>query len=173
MSVVAAFLIGLNLMATAYTIRRNDFRYAYSPAIAYLKGHAAAPDLVMGSAELGFELSFSDQLMDDVRLGFFSKKRPQWVVVEQRYDEWFHWAKRNEPETYRYIEDLLGSHCRQVFRQGTYTIYGCPMQLHDAGRRDHVRTIRDAPSRSMRTWQLQISNRCAILRRSSRSCLPA
>jgi hypothetical protein len=48
----------------------------YMPVVDYLQQHVPPGTLVMGSAELGFHLGFTPALIDDVRLGYFSSRRP-------------------------------------------------------------------------------------------------
>jgi hypothetical protein len=108
----------------AYVVRRNDFNRSYLPAITYLKDHVPPSAMVMGSAELGFQLGFSDRLVDDVKLGSVSGKQPDIVVLERRYEDWFGYAKQKEPDTYRHIQKLLGEDLHLVYEQAGYRIYG-------------------------------------------------
>jgi len=106
-----------------YVVRRNDLGKEYVPAIRYLREHAASQALIMGSAELGFQLGFSKGLVDDVKLGFVTGKHPDFVVVERRYREWFEYAKTKEPATYEHIRHLLDNNMRRVYHGGSYEIY--------------------------------------------------
>jgi 4-amino-4-deoxy-L-arabinose transferase-like glycosyltransferase len=95
-------LLAVQLGGVAYVVRRNTWRNAYRPVIAYLKQHAAHAR-VMGSAELGFELGFFENLTDDTRLGYDSGRHPDFIVVETRYAEWFQGYKQKDPQVYGFI----------------------------------------------------------------------
>ncbi len=77
----------------------------------------------MGSAELGFQLGFDSNLIDDIRLGFRTGKRPAYIVMEKRYAEWLDWAKTNDPPNYAYIETLLAKEYRLLYDHLGYRIY--------------------------------------------------
>ena len=113
----------LQVGGVAYVARRNDRAASFLPASAYLKSHAAPSAIIMGSPELAFELGFSDRLVDDVKLGFVSGKQPAYVVVERRYEEWFDYARQQEPATFRHIQALLNERLAVVYDQAGYKIY--------------------------------------------------
>jgi hypothetical protein len=90
----------------------------------YLKQHAKSQDVVMGSAELAFELGFDGNLVDDPRLGCRSGKRPSFIVIDQnRYAEWIPQYEQREPQTYGYIHDMMAREFHLVLDNAAYTIY--------------------------------------------------
>jgi 4-amino-4-deoxy-L-arabinose transferase-like glycosyltransferase len=124
--VFAAFGIWLVLQGAgvSYVMYRNSYGSAYLPAVRYLTEHAAPADTVMGSAELGFSLGFDRPLVDDVKLGFKTGKRPDFVVMEQRYREWLTaYARERDPETYAYIQRLLRQDMHMAYQHNGYEIY--------------------------------------------------
>lgn len=119
---VCAFL-AVQLGGVAYVIARDNYGKTYMPAVAFLKQNAPPGASIMGSAELGFELGFFDNLTDDVKLGYESGKTPDFIVVETRYEEWFENYKTHEPEIHQFITNRLAREYRPVYVNPPYTIY--------------------------------------------------
>jgi len=64
------------------------YRKEFIPLTAYLKSTLQPHDLVMGPAQLGFSLGFENpQLVDDVWFGYWSGRRPTFLVVDRGYYE--------------------------------------------------------------------------------------
>ena len=77
--------------------------------------------LIIGSAELAFQLGYADNLVDDPRLGFRSGGRPNFIVIDKnRYAEWIPQYEQREPETYRYIRGMLDGEFHQVLENDGY-----------------------------------------------------
>jgi hypothetical protein len=115
------------VMVQAATTGRRVSQRAYSKIYLattnYLKEHARGKDMIMGSAELGFELSHKS-LVDDPRLGFRSGKRPNFIVIDKnRYAEWIPQYEQREPETYRYIRAMIDRDFHQVLENPAYQVY--------------------------------------------------
>ena len=92
-----------------------------------LELHTKPGDLIVGSGELAFELGFEGRVLDDCRLGFLSGKRPDYIVMEGHYrDFWLPMLARDEPATYRYMLDQFYNKYEIVYDQSYdhYTVYG-------------------------------------------------
>jgi hypothetical protein len=125
---VLAAVLALVLVVQFATIGRRVSQRAYSTiylaTTEYLKQHAKSQDVVMGSAELAFELGFDGNLVDDPRLGYRSGKRPNFIVIDQnRYAEWIPQYEQREPQTYRYIHDMMAREFHQVLDNAGYKVY--------------------------------------------------
>ena len=123
-----AALLVLVLAVQFATIGRRVSQRAYSTIYLtttdYLKLHAKPQDIVMGSAELAFELGFDGSLVDDPRLGYRSGKRPDFIVIDQnRYAEWIPQYQQREPQTYSYIRDMMARDFHQVLNNTGYKVY--------------------------------------------------
>jgi hypothetical protein len=123
-ALTVAVILCITVGGTAFVVVRDDYHREFLPAADYLKAHAAPQDVIMASAELGFELGWDRPLVDDVRLGYSSGKRPQWIVFEQRYEEWTEVAAHAAPEVHGYIAKMLKDEFQPVFSENGYTIYG-------------------------------------------------
>jgi hypothetical protein len=118
---VAAFVV-LQLGATANTILHNRNQRDYLAAAKYLKEHAAPGDLILGPAEMGFEVGFERPISDDQRLGYYSRKQPKFMVVNEYYRSWFEKFRSARPAIYAHIDSMLESY-QPVFQEGGFEIY--------------------------------------------------
>lgn len=117
-SALILVLIGLNVGIVVVRAEHNDYKYRYMKAVDYLKRHVTSKSIVMGSAELAFQLGFDGRVIDDTRLGYGSGKRPDFIVLEAQYNQfWFPLFSVNEPRTYRYITSLLKQDYELVYDQ--------------------------------------------------------
>ena len=85
--------LAVQLGVVSFRIVHNDYRGRYLKAVEFLKHNAKPSDLIMGSGELGFELGFDGHVLDDARMGFLTGKKPEFIVLEGHYrDFWLqHW----------------------------------------------------------------------------------
>ena len=105
-------------------VSQRAYSTIYLATTDYLKQHARPPAIVMGSAELAFELGFDGNLVDDPRLGYRSGKRPSFIVIDQnRYAEWIPQYEQREPPTYRYIQEMMARDFHQVLDNAGYKVY--------------------------------------------------
>jgi hypothetical protein len=114
----AAMAVLGNVSVVGYRILHDDYRGRYVKVIQFLSSHARPNDLVMGSGELAFDLGFEGRVVDDCRLGFYTGKRPQFIVMEhQYYAMWIPTLSVYERQVSRYISKLLGDDYKIVYDQ--------------------------------------------------------
>ena len=77
----------------------------------------------MGGAELGFGLGFSDNLIGDGRFGFYTDKRPKFIVFDDAAQSSWEESKDFAPELYEYIPRLLSQEYTLVYENPAYKIY--------------------------------------------------
>jgi hypothetical protein len=119
-----AVIAGMQLATAASRIRQDEYHKNYLAATSFLLQHAAPSDRIFGSAELAFQLGWDGPLIDDYRLGCRTGKRASYVVLDQnRYVEWIGNLEKQEPETYRFIHNMLDREFVLVHRDGAYQIY--------------------------------------------------
>lgn len=122
-ALVAVFL-GIQVLTSIQRIIQNPYRNRYLPAIAYLRSHAGNNTLIMGSAALDFGLGFTGRVLDDPRLGYYSGKTPDLIVVGAvDYAEYFRSYESEEPQVYRHIIERLEKEYRVVYNQAGHIIY--------------------------------------------------
>jgi hypothetical protein len=121
---MAALLILLQVSWIAYGIRRDSYRHAYLPAVAYLNQHAGPNDLIFAVSELAFGLGFYGNLRDDSTLGYFTGKRAAFIVVEEPgYGEAFRGFAALNPALGRYVQKTLKDDYQKVYANSVYEIY--------------------------------------------------
>jgi 4-amino-4-deoxy-L-arabinose transferase-like glycosyltransferase len=124
---VVAGAIGLLFVAQAagvgWLIAQDPNQRDYLPVIDYLKSHKAPDGVVMGPSELGYGLGYDRHLVDDFRLGYYSGKRPQFIVVDGNYRGVFEMFKTDEPAVYAGLERELHNEYQPVYANADYVVY--------------------------------------------------
>src|SRR5215831_3809307 len=90
-AIAGVFLVlcSIQLMTTVSRIRQDAYHKRYLDAVSFLKHNTKPNELVVGSTELGWELGWKSNLVDDYRLGYLSGKKPDVIVLDKnRYQEW-------------------------------------------------------------------------------------
>jgi Dolichyl-phosphate-mannose-protein mannosyltransferase len=111
----------MDLLLLGRLIRKNDYRNTYVAAVGFLHQRQSSTP-IMGSSELSFGLSF-DRVIDDYRLGFYSAKKPKYIVVDPNYREMFSVYSSSEPKVYEHIQSTLRDKYRKIYDDGYYSIY--------------------------------------------------
>lgn len=117
-------LLAIQLGGILYRMKVNAYGKSYVPAVNFLKANSTADTRVMGSAVLGFEYGY-DRVIDDVRFGFNTGKRPDFLVVNDVYQEGVsHYRAGGEgAELQRHVNNLLGQEYELVYDKNFYQIY--------------------------------------------------
>ena len=116
------FFLALQVGGMFLRIRQNDYRRSYLPAVQFLEANAGSA-LIMGSTDLAFHLGFDANLVDDIRLGYYSGKRPDFIVVDEIYEDAFKGIWTQDLTVYQYMMDLVTTQYHPVYDQGHYKIY--------------------------------------------------
>ena len=129
--VVVVLLLGVftavQLAPLGFKIVHDDYRRHFLEATKFLKLHAKPGDLIIGSGELAFSLGFEGQVLDDCRMGFLSGKRPDYIVMDSHYrDFWLPMLLEPEPAAVNYMLDLMHNQYDVVYDQtyDGYQVYG-------------------------------------------------
>lgn len=127
-------LLAIQLGGILYRMKLNAYGTRYAPAVAFLKERANERKLVMGSAVLGFEFGY-ERVLDDVRFGFNTGKRPDFIVINDVYvDAINHYRAGGEgAELARHINNLLTQEYELVYDHKFYQIYA-PRKLAGSDR---------------------------------------
>ena len=72
---------------------------------------------------MAFAFGFDRNLEDDVRLGYFTGRIPEFFVKDAWYEEWLRAARTRYPQIDRHVHDTLAARYREVFHNPGYTIY--------------------------------------------------
>ena len=123
---VAAWVLALcaiQLGGTFYQVRQDGYHKIYLPALAFIQQHATADQLIIGPGTLGIGLRYPANFIDDFRLGFLSRKAPEWIVVNDWYREWFLALGDKEPDAYQFVRNRLDQNYKPVFTRADYVVY--------------------------------------------------
>jgi 4-amino-4-deoxy-L-arabinose transferase-like glycosyltransferase len=104
-------------------IRQDAYHRSFAPAADFLKQRANGGQMIMGSAELGFGLGSFDRLVDDSKLGFYSGKKPDFIVVEEVYRDNFKSIGLRHPDIYQFISSRLANDYTKIYDHEFYEIY--------------------------------------------------
>jgi len=97
----------------------------FHEAVQYLQAQGRDRPIV-ASIEFGYVLGFTPgAFYDDVSLGAWSRIRPGYVVLEDRYREWLPEPRGKVPEEVRAAARKLRTSCATTFDNTYYTIYRC------------------------------------------------
>jgi hypothetical protein len=121
---VAGMLV-FNAGVVISRIRLNEYRTTFEPVAHYVLEARHPGDLVRGDGGFAFHLGFDGALIDDFRLGYYSRRKARIIIMNGRYQEWLNIMKSDDREVYFYMRALLQSSCAPRFTRGQYTVYVC------------------------------------------------
>ncbi len=119
---MGAFLAA-QALSTVYALQHQPGRERYEKLAAYLRTHGAKPSQVIGPSSLAFYLGFDSGFVHDYRLGYYSGRRPEFIVTSNSYTLWQQQAATTEPEAHRYVKEILETKYRAVFRAGDSVVH--------------------------------------------------
>ncbi|HEX8130453.1 MAG TPA: glycosyltransferase family 39 protein [Pyrinomonadaceae bacterium] len=124
---LALAVCGLLVVQTGgilYRMKLDTYHKSYLAAVTFLKANSNSDTQVMGSAVLGFEFGY-DRVLDDVRFGFRTGKRPHYLVINDVYEDAInHYRAGGEGEELaRHMNDLLTREYELVYDENLYRIY--------------------------------------------------
>lgn len=112
----------LHLGGSLYIIYTNPYKNDYSAAIAKIRQVTPPGGHVVGTVELGFGLGF-DNFLDDLTLGYNNRKKPDVVVVNDRYRTWFESFKKDKPAIHEFVTGKLANEYKLTYRRGSFDVY--------------------------------------------------
>ena len=124
-----AVLVFVEVGGIAARIRLNDYRNVYMPAVEYVRAHARTGDKVFTTCSFGFGYGF-DNIIDDDSLGYYSGKRPAFIVMEEIVDYQQELMKTNAPAKYHHAREMLDSY-KLVYHNSEYRVYQRPDLVGD------------------------------------------
>jgi hypothetical protein len=120
----AGVFLTFQFSISAYRIAQNPYAKRYLPAIAFLKQTTSQDSLVMASSSFDFGLGFDGRILDDPRLGYYSRKTADFIVVgEVDYAQYFEDYKNDEPAVHEYIVRRLANDYRLMYDEVGNKIY--------------------------------------------------
>ncbi|HVX67749.1 MAG TPA: glycosyltransferase family 39 protein [Bryobacteraceae bacterium] len=123
LAVGVAGVLVLQIAGVVYLAMRQTYARTYAPAIAFLRSTVGPGHTIMGSASLGFGLRFPRTLVDDVRLGCLTGRKPDYIVVNEEYTQVFRDYSRREPQIYEFIVSRLTQEYEPIYNRAGYQVY--------------------------------------------------
>jgi 4-amino-4-deoxy-L-arabinose transferase-like glycosyltransferase len=120
---VLAALASLQLTTNVRGYLVQTARWDYASAADYLRRNIGASDKVVGPAEFAFDLGFDSNLVDDVRLGYHSGRKPDIFIENALYRSWRTRSADLYPRVHAYLQQLLPASYELVFHNPRYSIY--------------------------------------------------
>jgi 4-amino-4-deoxy-L-arabinose transferase-like glycosyltransferase len=120
---VVGGLVLLQLGGIAQRVRLDPYGERYMPTIEFLQREVPPDATIFGSSELGFHLGFDRRLVDDTVLGYRSGRRADYIVVDDRYTQWFHDILSGRPAIQQHILRLLTTEYDKVYENPGFTVY--------------------------------------------------
>jgi 4-amino-4-deoxy-L-arabinose transferase-like glycosyltransferase len=117
-------LLAIQLGGILYRMKLNVYQKSYLAATDFIDARAPAGSMVMGSAVLGFDLGY-ERIVDDVRFGFNTGKRPDFIVINDVYDDTikYYRAGGEGAELAAHINKLLTEDYELIYDRNFYQVY--------------------------------------------------
>jgi hypothetical protein len=105
-------------------IYRNSFRDDYAPVVRWVQNTSPPGALIVADAAFFFDLGTS-QLLDDIRVGYLTGKKPGLVIWNERYRDSAKHLQSKEPGAWRHVHNYLNNECQATLLHHSYTVYVC------------------------------------------------
>lgn len=123
LAVIQVLIAFLALLSNVVEIRREKYQRLYLPLIAFLNSHVYPRELVFGRTELDYKLKCRACLRDDMYLGAISRRRPDFIVLDQDYVALIEKIGTRDKSFLVYVRNLLErSGYVEVYRNKAYRV---------------------------------------------------
>jgi hypothetical protein len=120
-SALAVFVL-LQASRTVIADSRHPRHSTYDPAVRYLVSQFNAQTSIMGGAEFVFGVGPDWRILDDIRLGYNTGKKPDVVVIDPAWEDRIQALQDGYPEIYGFVQRVLKSDFREVYNHEGYRI---------------------------------------------------
>ena len=120
---VFALVLFISAGGMAYRISENTNAHYYRPMTEYLNANAKNGELVMGGSELIFGLDPQVVHVADGRFGFYSKKRPEFIVTDSAVEDSLEQSERLFPAFFEYFPKLLREEYAITYENAAFKVY--------------------------------------------------
>jgi hypothetical protein len=121
-AVVGGFL-AVQALGIGYGFWANQYHNDFLGVVRYINQHGSTDSRILASGEFGFAYGFDGRVKDDVTLGFYTGKRPEFYVAGPYYQDWIKRAETRDPKVFSYVRRVLAQRYRPVYANPEYTIY--------------------------------------------------
>ncbi len=114
-------LLTLQIGGSLFLTKTNTYRSQYLPLLAFLNG-LPPKQSIFGTAAIDFGLHHRERLCDDVTLGYYNHRQPDYVVMDPIYKESLEGLKYHHPAAYTSAEKKLeGAH--EIYDHDDFQVY--------------------------------------------------
>lgn len=124
-TLLIASVAGLLILQTggmALRIKQNTYGNCYLPLTKFLKENTAENELIMGGADIGFNLGFPKNHVADGRFAYYTGKRPKFIIYDSSVEISWLDSKTLYPELYAHLPRLLQEY-EVVYENAAYKVY--------------------------------------------------
>jgi hypothetical protein len=124
---VIAVLLGIQVGGILLRVRINTYGTAYAPTAEFLANNVRSDEVVNASCEMGFAYGFRRNLIDDIRFGFATGYKSQYIVLEEflamTLAGWGSSRNEVERQVHAHAMQLLANEYEPVFERGEYKVF--------------------------------------------------
>lgn len=114
-------LVAVQIGGSLYLAKTNTYRNQYRPLLAFLNG-LPPKQSIYGTAAIDFGLDHRGRLCDDVTLGYYNHRRPDYVVMDPIYEDSLEGLKYHDPAAYNSAENKLKG-ARKIYDHDDFQVY--------------------------------------------------
>lgn len=114
-------LLAVQVGGALYLAKTNTYRSQYTPLLAFLN-QLPPQQSIYGSAAIEFGLHHRDRLRDDVTLGYYDHRHPDYVVMDPIYEDTLEGLKYHDRSAYDSVEKKLAD-ARKIYDHADFQVY--------------------------------------------------
>jgi hypothetical protein len=114
--------VALQVGGMSLRIKQNTYGNFYQPTVEFLKQNAADDELIMGGSDFGFGLGFPANHVDDGRFGFYTGKKPKFIIYDSGVEMSWQSSKEHYPQLYEHFPRLLQEY-EVAYENPGYKVY--------------------------------------------------
>lgn len=118
---VAALML-LQIGGMAMRIKQNTYGNYYVPLTHFLQENVAENDLMMCGSDIAFASGFPKNYLVDGRYGYYTGKRPKFLIYDSSTENSWRGAKETAPQLYEHLPRLLQDY-EIVYENAAYKVY--------------------------------------------------
>lgn len=107
---------------TLITDARHPRKSTYDPAVQFMRARFTPRTFIMGGAEFLFGLGPDWNLLDDVRLGYNTGKKPDVVIIDPAWEDRIQMLETVSPPIHAFVTHLLATEFHEVYNHEGYRI---------------------------------------------------
>jgi hypothetical protein len=120
---VAAMVFVLAIVRIVVPAAKDPYHRQYMPAARFLRENAPPGAFIMGPAELGFQLGFDRNILDDYLEGTTTGKTPDFIVLDARHQDYLQSIRITDPTAFEQVTRRIQTEYEKVYDQANYQVF--------------------------------------------------